>query len=72
MSNIEQLHDKVDYLTKLVETLIEESKPCTKKGNNNDNMKEMLKMFNSLPVNNHPMFKQILEPLNDMINKQQG
>ena len=61
------LNEKVDYLTKLVEHFIEETKPCKKAKNNNN--EALLKILESSPLSKNPMFVQMMEPLKDILNK---
>lgn len=65
--DLQLLSDKIDYLTKLIETMINENEPCK---NRNKNPKEdLLKILESPSLAKNPMFKQMIEPIKDILSK---
>ncbi len=72
MIQIQTLTDKVNYITTLLEDVAMENSPCNQKKRQNKDMETILNMVKNSPLKKHPMFAEMLKPLEDIIGKQMG
>lgn len=64
------LTEQVKYLTKLSETAIEESNLGSRKDKHNNNIEDILQIFETSPLAEHPVLKGMLGPLKEIMKKQ--
>lgn len=67
------LNGQMSYLTQLSETIVEYGKPCEESQHRNaDNLDMLKELLANSPLKKHPMFKDMIQPIEDMISKQKA
>ena len=62
IEEMKQLNDKIDYLTKLMETILKEDKKRKKKPK-----MDVLTMLNSSAFSKHPSFKRVIDKMKESL-----
>lgn len=67
------LNNQVAYLVQLSETIVEYGNPCQETKQSGADSLDMLKeLLHNSPLKKHPMFADMLKPLEEMLSKQKA